>query len=116
MSLPSSATFAASSTNFLKASVLATKSVSQFTSARASALPSTAEARAMMPSFDSLSTRLAATASPFSRRYLMASCMSPFVAMSASLQAPMPAAVASRSSLICAIVTVISNLSIFLTT
>ena len=39
-----------------------------------------AAAAAMMPSFDSLSTRLAATARPFSRRYFTASFMSPLAA------------------------------------
>src|SRR5574344_1238394 len=110
MSLPSSATFAAFAQNSLYASVLATKSVSQLTSASAMVFLSAASARATMPCLDSLSTRWAATARPFSRRYLTASSMLPSEAASASLHEPMPAEVASRSCLIMSIVIVLSKI------
>ena len=94
MALTSAAISFASPT---KSSVLATKSVSQFTSTSAPEFPSTwaqtTPSEAIREDF------FAAAARPFVRRWSIAASMSPSDAVSAALQSIRPAPVFSRSSL-----------------
>src|SRR5262245_28462297 len=88
-------------TSVWKASVFATKSVSQLTSTRRPRCepgwmyPHTTPSRAVRPA------RLAAAARPFFLRYSTAACTSSLLAASASLQSMTPAPVRSRNSLTC---------------
>src|SRR5438067_293378 len=99
-------TFATALANSRKASVRATKSVSQLTSTSTPTLPS--EAATTAPSDVTRPAFLLAAASPFLRRILVASSMLPSASVSADFTSIMPAPVCSRSSLtIAAVICVI---------
>ena len=92
---------ATSFTSCWKSSVRATKSVSQLTSTSTPILPPGWMYDATTPSRASRCAFLAASASPFLRRYSTAPCRSPWAASSAALQSITPAPVRSRSSFTC---------------
>ena len=94
----SRAIFARLSTKVMNSSFLATKSVSEFTSTMAAALPSAADAIFTRPIAAILPAFFAALARPFSLRSSTALSISPSVSTSAFLQSIIPAPVISRSS------------------
>mmetsp|Transcript_42101 Transcript_42101/g.89581 ORF Transcript_42101/g.89581 Transcript_42101/m.89581 type:complete len:220 (-) Transcript_42101:120-779(-) len=99
----SAAVAAACSANLANESSLATKSVSQFTSTRTDRPPEVATA--ILPSAAMRDAFLSALARPFFRSSSAAASTSPSNSVRTFLQSIMPAPVASRSSLIWAVVT-----------